>query len=301
MLSSLTPDRQQFINNLDQITSRINNDQLALTSGVKMRNVSDQPDEVSELLQARASLAASQQVSTNLAATKTETDTGEQALQNAVQLFDQVQTLAAEGATGTQTASARATIAQQLQSIQQQMVGLANTSISGRFVFAGDTDQTAPYSFDQTQANPVSSYQGSASTRVALHPNGTTFPIALTARQIFDSGDPTTNVFSTINSLITALNNNDETAIQGVNNGLQGVGDYLNQQLAFYGNVQNEVSSATDFAANQQTELQTQISSLQDTDTAATILDLTQAQTQQQAALGAEGQIPRNTLFDYLS
>lgn len=301
MIPTLNPANQEFVDALNRVSDRLNNDQLEISSGVRLRQVSDNPDQVSSLLQARAALASSQQISSNLANIKAEVDTGEQTLQTAVQLFDQVQTLGAEGATGTQTAATRATIAQQLQSIEQQMVGLADTSIQGRYIFAGDRDQTAPYTYDATQPNPVSAYLGAASTRLALSPNGTTFPVALTAQQIFDSADPTTNVFGAINGLITAMQNNDQTAAQTAVSGLTKVGQYMNDQLAFYGTTQDKVSAATDYASTQQTEIQSQISSLQDTDITATILDMTQSQTQEQAALGSEAQIPRSTLFNFLA
>ncbi len=205
MISGLNSSNQQFMDNLRRITDRLNTDQLQIASGLRMQQVSDAPDQVSESLQARASLSASQQVTSNLGNVKSEVDMGEQTLEGAVQLFDQVQTLAAEGATGTATASARSTLASQLQSIEQQFVGLANTSIGGRFIFSGDTDQTQPYSYDSTQAQSgqhVSGFQ--PSTRVALHSNGTTFPVSLTAQQIFDSADPSTSVFGALNGLITA-------------------------------------------------------------------------------------------------
>jgi flagellar hook-associated protein 3 FlgL len=301
MISSLSPLNQQFLDNLNLVTNQMNTDQLDISSGVKMRQVSDYPDQVSELLQTRAALAASEQVSSNLGIVKTEVDTGEQSLESVVQLFDQVQTLGAEGATGTQTAATRASLSTQLGQITQQMVALANTTVTGRYIFSGDSDQTAPYSYDPTQTSPVSAYQGTASTRLAIQPNGTTFPIALTAQQIFDSSDPATNVFTAIQGLQTALNNNDQTGVQTAENGLANVGQYVNQQLAFYGTAQDTVASATTFGQTQQTELQAQISNFQDTDTTAAILDLTQSQTEIQAALGSKAQIPRTTLFDFLA
>jgi flagellar hook-associated protein 3 FlgL len=301
MISSLSPLNQQFLDNLNLVTNQMNTDQLDISSGVKMRQVSDYPDQVSELLQTRAALAASEQVSSNLGIVKTEVDTGEQSLESVVQLFDQVQTLGAEGATGTQTAAPRASLSTQLGQITQQMVALANTTVNGRYIFSGDSDQTAPYSYDPTQTSPVSAYQGTASTRLAIQPNGTTFPIALTAQQIFDSSDPATNVFTAIQGLQTALNNNDQTGVQTAENGLANVGQYVNQQLAFYGTAQDTVASATTFGQTQQTELQAQISNFQDTDTTAAILDLTQSQTEIQAALGSKAQIPRTTLFDFLA
>jgi flagellar hook-associated protein 3 FlgL len=301
MITTLSPTNQEFLNNLTRITNDLNTDELDISSGVRMQQVSDYPDQVSELLQARAALSASQQISTNLTGVSTEVNTGESTMETAVQLFDQVQTLGAEGATGTQTAATRTTLAQQLQSIEQQFVGLANTSIEGRYIFSGNSDQTAPYTYDVTQADPVSAYQGTPSTRVALNPNGTTFPIALTAQQIFDSSDPTTNMFTALNGLITSLNNNDQAGITTATNGLAGVAQYLNNELAFYGTTQDNVTAATNDAATQQTQLQTQISSLQDTDATSTILNMTQAQTDEQAALQSEGQLPRSTLFDFLA
>jgi flagellin-like hook-associated protein FlgL len=172
--------------------------------------------------------------------------------------------------------------------------------VEGRYIFSGDTDQRAPYTVDLTQASPVSAYQGSASTRVAQHPNGTTFPVALTAQTIFDSSDPSTNVFVAIEGMRTALANNDSAAIQTSMDGLSKVSQYMNQQLAFYGTTQNKISEATDYGSTLQTQLQTQISNLQDADMTAAIQELTLGQTQQQAALESKAQMPRTTLFNFL-
>jgi len=300
MVSSLNPQSQEFLNNINRIASEMTQAQTQLSTGLKVNVVSDNPDVISTLLQARANLNAAQQIGTNLGQVSTEVNTGEQALESATSLMDQVQTLSAEGATSTQTASGRAGIAQQLQSIEQQMVGLANTQVNNRYIFAGDTDQTQPYTFDATQPDPVSAYQGSASTRTIQAANGTTFPVALTAQQIFDSTDPTTNVFTSINNMVTALNANDQTAISAANAALPAVSTYLNSQLAFYGTAQDAVSAATNSASTLVTQLQTQISGLQDADETQSILALTQAQTEQQAALQSFQQIPRTTLFDFM-
>jgi flagellar hook-associated protein 3 FlgL len=300
MVSSLQPLTQQFLNNIDQIATEMGQAQTQLSTGFKVNVVSDAPDVISPLLQAQANLSTAQQITTNLGEVSTEVNTGEQAMQSAVSLYDQVQTLSAEGATGTQTASGQADIAQQLQSVEQQMVGLANTSVNNRYIFAGDTDQTQPYTFDATQTDPVSTYQGSASTRSIQAPNGTTFPVALTAQQMFDSTDPSTNVFTSINNMVTALQSGDTTAIATANAALPNVATYLNSQLAFYGTAQDAITNATTSAGTLVTQLQTQIAGMQDANETQSILDLTQAQTEQQAALQSFQQIPRTSLFDYL-
>ncbi|HEY7333798.1 MAG TPA: hypothetical protein VH639_02865 [Bryobacteraceae bacterium] len=300
MLSNLNPTTQRFINALNGIADTLQQAQLQISSGLKVNQVSDAPDSISALLAARASLSAAQQNQSNLGRFKAEADGGEQALQTAVQLFDQVQTLGAEGDTDTADATTRSVLAQQLGAILQQMGNLANTSVEGRFIFSGDSDQQAPYNINLSQTNPVSVYMGAAATRVAQYPNGNTFPVAETAQTIFDSANPATNVYSAITGLMAALNSNNDTAIQASVSGLSQVGDYLNTQLAFYGNVQDNIAQATDDGQALQTQLQTQISNLQDADVTSSITELTQAQTQEQAALQSEALIPRTTLFDFL-
>jgi flagellar hook-associated protein 3 FlgL len=300
MVSNLKPLTQQFLNNVNRIADNMAQAQTQLSTGLKVNVVSDSPDVISTLLQARANLNTAQQVSSNLGLVTTEVNTGEQAVSSAVSLYDQVQTLSAEGASSIQTPAGRISIAQQLQAIEQQMVGLANTSVNGRHIFSGDTDQTQPYNYDPTQPDPVSTYQGSSSTRLIQGPNGTTFSVASTAQQIFDSTDPATNVFTSINNMVAALTSNSDAAIATANSGLSAVGTYINTQLAVYGAAQNSVSAATTATSALITQLQVQIGGIVDADETQAILNLTQAQTQQQAALQSFQVIPRTSLFDFM-
>ena len=301
MLTTLNPSAQQFLNSLNQIGDNLQRAQLEISSGLKIRQASDAPDSIAPLLSARAELSNTQQSLANLGSFKTETDAGEHALQTAVTLFDSVQTLGSQGASSTQTAAVRQTLAAQLDSSLQQAVGLANTVVQGRYIFSGDSDQTQPYTYNSGAASPVSAYQGTVSTRQAQSPDGTTFSVALNAQQIFDSPDPTTNVFTAIQNLSTALKANDNAAIQTAVGGLAHVGDYLNQQLAHYGNFQNQVAAATTLGQTLQTQQQAQISNLQDADLTSAILLQTQSTTQEQAALQSRAQTPLKTLFDYLA
>jgi flagellar hook-associated protein 3 FlgL len=301
MIPSLNPAAQQFLDNLNQISTDMTTAQEQVTTGLKVTQVSDAPDSISLLLQAHANLASTQQTISNLNLVTNEVNAGEQALQNAVSLFDQVQTLAAEGATSTQTAAGNASLSQQVNTLLQEMVGLANTQNDNRYLFAGDEDQQIPYTYNASQNPPVSAYGGSASTRQIADATGNTFPVALTAQQIFDSSNPATNVFTSMENLSAALASNNTAAIQNIVNGLPQVAQYLNTQLAFYGNVQDRLQSATNDAQTLQTQQQTEVANLQDADLTQSIMEMTQAQTQQEAALESEAQIPRTTLFNFLS
>ncbi|HLH01004.1 MAG TPA: hypothetical protein VKX49_32165 [Bryobacteraceae bacterium] len=58
---------------------------------------------------------------------------------------------------------------------------------------------------DLAQSYPISTYQGSPSTRLIQAPDGSTFQVAQTAQQIFDNPNTQQNVFVSINNLRQAL------------------------------------------------------------------------------------------------
>lgn len=301
MISSLDPAAQSFLAGLNQIQQTLQTTQAELTTGLQINNVSDDPSEIADLWQLNSELSQANQDDTNLGQVQTEVNTAESGLESAVTLVEQAQTYGTEGLSGTSSADSQTDLANQLGSVLQQLVAIANTTVQGRYIFAGDTDQTTPYTIDLTQSSPISAYQGSASTREILSPDGTAFPVALTAQQIFDSSNAQDNVFDSIVDLMQGLQANDTTQISGAMADLESAGTYLNQQLAFYGNVQDQVQGALTFGQNYTTQLQTQLSGVQDANEAEDITNMTQAQTQLQAALQSEAQLPQSTLFDFLS
>jgi flagellar hook-associated protein 3 FlgL len=300
MISPLNAVNTQFLASLNSIQSNLTSAQRQLSSGLKIVNAADSPDQISQLLAARASLATTQQTVQNLGLTKTEVDTSETVLSQASATIQSALVSGSAGASSTATAATRSTLADQIGSALEQLVSIANTAVGGRYVFSGDNDQVPPYSVDLTQPNPVSAYQGTAATRQALSPDGTTFPTALTAQQLFDAPAVSNNVFSSLVALRSALQNNDTTGITSAMTTLQTSSTYFEQQNAFYGNAQNQVQSATDYGTNLQLSLQTQISGIADADSAQALLELTQSQTALQAALQSKAQIPTTTLFDFM-
>ncbi len=299
-VTSFNPSLSIFLNGMTQIERNSQQAQLELTTGLKINSVSDSPGDIPQLMETNQQLDQAQQLDTNLNRVQNEVNTGESTLQSAVTLLEKAQSLATQGQSGFTSSTTRTQIAGQLGDVLTQMVSLANTSSAGRYIFSGDSDQTAPYTVDLTQTNPLSAYAGSASTREIQSPDGSTFPVALSAQDIFDSADPTTNVFQAINSARVALLNNDSPGIDAAISTLQASDTYLNTQLAFYGGAQDRVSSGLSYGSSLVTQLKTQLSGIQDADLTQAITQLTLSQTQQQAALQAEAQIPRSSLFQYL-
>jgi flagellar hook-associated protein 3 FlgL len=277
-----------------------------LSSGYQVTQASDSPDQISELLQLEANLQSTNQITTNLSKVKAQVDTGESALNSAVQLLQQATSLGTEGANSTTTAAEQQTLAQQVQNIQSQLVAIANTNVNGTYIFSGDNGASPSYQLDSTSATGVDRLIVTQATQQIQDTTGNTYPIGETAQTIFDNrnADDTVasnNVFSAVNTLQVALAANNTAGVNSALASLQTASSYLDQQQAFYGTVQDQVAASTTAAQNQNVSLTSQIGAIRDVNFAAAATALTTAQTSESAALEAESKLPRTTLFDYLA
>src|ERR1700688_2807009 len=122
MLTALTPTNQQLLNSINNSQADLNRAQRQVSSGLRISRASDDPQAISDVLQIRSDLAQVTQVANNMSAVKGEVETADAGIQNAVTLMEQAGVLAAQGSNTTMTASTRATLAQQVDGILQQMV-----------------------------------------------------------------------------------------------------------------------------------------------------------------------------------
>jgi flagellar hook-associated protein 3 FlgL len=306
MITNLNPQAALFLAEVNRVENSIAQANSQVSSGLKITAASDAPDQIGTLLQLRANLQRNTQITSNLTLAQADADAADNALSSSIQLMDSAVSLATQGATATTDAAGRMTIAQQIQAIQQQMVTNSQTTVQGRYIFSGDQDSSPSYTWDPTAANPVVTVQTPQSTRLIEDPAGGTFPASLTAGEIFDDQGPTTNapatdnVFNALGTLQTALQNNDTAGITSSISLLQAASSHLNTVDGFYGNVQNEIQNANSYAGNYNVQLQTQISQTEDADLPMAATELTQANTQLQAAMQMEGQMPHTSLFNFL-
>ncbi len=305
MISNLNASSQLFLDGVDQIQQRISKANQQISSGLRITVASDAPDQIGDLLQLRANNQQNTQIQSNLGLELTNAQTADGSIGSAIQLMDSAVQIAATGVNSTQTATTRATLAQQVQGLMTQMVNISQTQVQGRYIFSGDDDQNPSYQLDLSAPNGVDQLTTAGSTRQVQNPEGGTFQASLTAQQIFDdqNSDGTSapdNVFNALNSLRTALLNNDQTGISTSQSLLQQASTHLNNSQAFYGNVENQIQSATSFAGTYSTQLTAQISSIEDADVTAAATELSQASTQLQAAFEAQAKVPTTSLFSFL-
>jgi flagellar hook-associated protein 3 FlgL len=305
---TINTSTQQFLNNLQITQTQMQTAASQVSSGLLLQEPSDDPSILGAIYQLQSTLAQNQQVQNNLASVGTQVSTADSAIESASLLLENAITIAAQGANSTSTAEGRSQMAQQVAGLQQSLVSITQTTVDGQFIFSGDQSTQPQYQLDPTQPNGVKQQFATSSTLVVQDVNGSPIATGKTAQEIFDaqdaSGNPIAgNVFAAVNSLLVSLQNNDQNGIIQASSALQSADSYLNTQLAFYGNAENQIQSASSLAQKYQLQEQAQLSQTQDANIPAASLVLSQAQTQEQATLSSEANVEQtlsHNLFSYL-
>jgi len=239
MLRGIDGTADLFLADLDRTQSVVEKARRQVSSGLKIERPSDAPDQLVTLLQLRAAIAQNDRIQVNLTQAKSVADTDESALEAAAKLMDTASTLATQGATSLSTAQDRASMAQELQGIQEQLVGLSRSSTLGSFVFSGDRAQEPAYELNLAAPTGVNRLLQAPSTQQTQDADGVPFVASRTAQDIFDHRNPddsvaTDNVFAAVNGLRVALLANDAAGIKASIDSLHAAADSLNVNLGFY-------------------------------------------------------------------
>ncbi len=300
MISGIDGANGSFLADLGQIESRISQTNQQISSGVRVSQASDDPGAIASILDFQNQMDQITQVQANLNLAQNDASTADGALQSASSVMDQLISLAAEGATATQTASTRATFGQQVQQLEQQLVSIANTSVGGRYIFGGDDPATAPYTFNWSSPEGViQNNPGVTNTRVITDASGNSIVPGMTAQQIFDAPG-SANVFQAAYSLGQALLSNDASGSATAAGLLKTAAAQVEQATAYYGNTESWIQQANSASSARYTTLQHGLSGLRDTDVATAATELTLNQTALEAALSAHASLSNKTLFSFL-
>jgi flagellar hook-associated protein 3 FlgL len=267
-----------------------------LASGRSVNQLSDNPAAASEDVLNHVQSNQDAQILQNLSSLTSQGQTIDSTLNSAVQAVTQAISLGVEGANGTLSDSDRQAVVQELTGIRDQVLGLANQTYQGNYVFSGTATATQPFVLDNTQPDGVK-YNGNTDTNSIEISPGRTVSINLPGSQIFTN--PSGDVLGALNGLITALQTNSGIATANAN--LSQAFSVLTTERVFYGNTLNEFQTAQTFLNSDTTQLAQQENSLVGADLASSITNFEQATVATDAILNATNQVLTTlNLLDYL-
>jgi flagellar hook-associated protein 3 FlgL len=271
---------------LNEARQQLNQSDLELASGRTINVPSANPAGTSALILNHASQAQTDGYQQNISDLQSKLQIADSSLSSAVTAINQAISLGVESGNGTLSNGDRQAIAQQLLGIQEQLVGIGNTTAGGTYLFGGTQVETAPFTVDPTAAAGVT-YTGNNSVTSVQIANGQSANINVPGSQLFLNASG--SVLGSINQLITAVQNNS-----GISAAVTALGQAASQfdtQRLTYGTALNQLQSTGTFLSNQQVQLSTQETNLDGADIAKVATQFSQAQVAYTSLLEAESKI----------
>src|ERR1700677_1621750 len=289
-----TPD---ILTDLFQQQAQIQNYVQELATGKRVNVPSDDPAAAAADVENQASQSQNDQYLQNTSNLEGSLQTADSTLSSVVTALNQAISLGTQGANGTESSSNQQEIAQQVQSIQSQIVQLANTNYQGSYIFGGTATQSAPFTLDPTQPSGVL-YNGNAGVNNVEIAPGSNMQVNLPGSQVFQGAGG--NVMVALQQLVTALQSGNTTSIGTATIQVSSALSYLSQQQVFYGSAVDQLNANQSSLQQEQVTLQSQENTLVGANLAKGATDMTQAETDQNATLAALAQIIPQSLLNYL-
>ena len=280
---------------LGQTQQQINTDLQQISSGRSVTVPSDNPAAAAGLVQNAAQTSAADQFLRSIGSIQGEISNADSTLSSVTTALQRAITLGVEGANGTLNAADRAAIATEVQGIQSQLLGLANLSYQGSYVFAGTATRTAPYVLDPASSSGVT-YVGNSNTNRVTLGNQFSLQTNLPGSQLFSA--PGNDMFQSIQDLLTGLRTGN--GIAAAVGEVSSASSYINAQRVFFGNAENQLTSQQTYLNSNITQLAQQENTLGAANLPAVITNLTSAETSHQATLQAVAGATQTNLFNYL-
>ena len=147
-------EQAQFLASLNQLESNISQTQKQISTGLSFTTASQNPVDAGLVSNYNATLAQSQQYTSNANSAQTDINTEDTALTSVQTQLQSLRDLALEADSGTVSSENLTAIAAQATQIQNSLLSLANTQDgSGNYIFAGNAVQTQPFTLTATGAD----------------------------------------------------------------------------------------------------------------------------------------------------
>ncbi|HEY5297135.1 MAG TPA: hypothetical protein VIK59_04360 [Verrucomicrobiae bacterium] len=284
-----------------------------VSTGLSISAPSDDPAAMETTLDDLSSQAAQQQFSSNISTVQSKANFIYSVLQSLQTISNRVGEIATSASSATNSQTNLNHYAGEVTSLIQQAVQLVNTKdpATGQYLFGGTNSGQQPFTVTTDANGNVTgvTYSGNSSVNQTEIASGSAVSVDVPGENTSGSGaqglitDSRTgaDLFNHLISLQNDLLAGNTTAVSGTDTAnLQNDENNLTYQVAYNGNVQTRLNTASSFATSQSNSLTGLISNASSADLATTMTQLTQAQTAYQAALESSAAIMQLSILNFL-
>ncbi|MTH55058.1 flagellar hook-associated protein FlgL [Bacillus mangrovi] len=268
-------------------------DQLA--TGKKINRPSDDPVVAMKGMQYRTNLTEVEQYKRNLSEAYQWMENSEGGIEHATQVMQRARELLLQAKNGTNSPDDLKAIGVEIEQLNKDLQGVANTQVAGRYIYNGTKTDQPPV--DGTGAfNPLlNDYKVAVSKGVELEVN-------VNGLEAFGGkiGGAGNTLFQTLQGIVTDINSGTMTNGDNLLSDLDEHFDNMNAERAKLGARYNRLELIEDRIGQQEVTANRIISDNEDADIERVITDLKMQESVHRAALSVSSRIIQPTLMDFL-
>ena len=276
-----------------------------VTSGLRIRKMSDDPSGASSVVQTSASLRALTQYRRNVESIGARLDAEDGSLDTVTVILTRAKELAVQESGGGSTAATRTAAAAEVKQLLEQAIAVGNQTFDEEYLFGG-ANAAALTPFDRTQTGQAPLYvslrgapaapavpTGSRPVEIA---GGQTMTGAHDGKTVFID----TGVFQSLHDLHAALVADDSNAIDAAATALDDAFTGVQALVGDVGARQNRVETLLSGFDTLQLNLEERRADLREVDMEAAITEMLNRKTAYEAAMMAASKVMGMSLMDYL-
>ncbi len=287
---------------------RMSKYQNQLNTGKKIQLPSDDPIVAARALKLRTDVSKIEQYQKNLGDAQSWVDATDAALAQIGDILKRAKELSTQAANGTNSVTETSDIGQEMKQLKVQLVHIANTTYSGRYMFSGfKTDQNL-INDDEASADfgKFKIDVATATEKIQFEIGaGDNIDINVTGGDVFNSGADAVNgaepaMMTLFSGVITDLESGNNSGVRSQLDQFDVQIDNLLRVRADIGARQNRIDLSADRMSNDLVNMTDLMSKNEDADPAETIMNLKMEENVYQASLAGGARIIQQTLVDFL-
>jgi flagellar hook-associated protein 3 FlgL len=281
--------------NIAKTEDDLNELYLQSATGKKISVASDDPSAVRAIENARSQITMSERYIENIETVQDNMDTVDGYLGTVEDIMQRIKEITTASISSSLSEADLETYAEEVVTLKEQMVTIANSKVNGKYLFAGFTDDTQPFSVDD--ATGVVSYTGTSDLKYIEVGPGEKVRSNITGDVLFT--DPI-DVFAVFDDLEANLRAGDLDALQVSLDDIEPATDQIRTQRSLMGNDNSRLEDNKAMLEKIKLQMQSTLSRYEDADITEVLSEVTQVETALEAALTVSARLNNLSLLDYM-
>ncbi len=284
--------------NVQRSTSNLSKLQEQISTGKKVNRPSDAPAGARRILNIRSEDFRLDQYASNVQTATQSINFSSSILQNTADMLQRIQELTMQGVNATTDQNGRNAIASEIDQLVESILQNANSTRSGRYIFAGTATKTVPFEVTRNSNGEISAVTYKGNREKIEYPigPGTTVQVNQTGNEVFIDNKLFSSIINIRNSLASGTVVSAQYELDNLDNAHNSVLNSISKA--------GGIASTLELTGNRITDTKLSLTEILATTESADITELVLKLTEQenifQASLASSSILFNTSILDYL-